>query len=209
MYWLICGLGNPGAEYAGTRHNAGFEVLDILGHRFEVSWAKEKLGQTVSLRLKGRPVFLLKPETFMNQSGKAVRHYLDKLQLSPAHLLVITDDIALPVGTLRLRQQGSPGGHKGLASIQEHIGHGQWPRLRIGVGHNFLPGQQAKYVLSAPEPSEMPLYTATLDRAADAVLHVLTRGLPAAMNAFNGPIKMAPDSTSSHGISNSGRQQPE
>lgn len=209
MYYLICGLGNPGEQYAGTRHNAGFDVVDLMAGRFRAAWQKDKYGWTAPVRVKGRPVLLLKPDTYMNLSGKAVRYHLDKLGLSPPHLLVITDDIALPVGYLRLRMQGSSGGHNGLASIEEHLGTTAWPRLRIGVGHNFPKGQQAEYVLSRPSPEEEPLYKASLIRAAEAVVHALAVGLPAAMNRFNGPVKLEDHSKSNDALSHPGGQQSE
>lgn len=209
MHYLICGLGNPGEQYAGTRHNAGFDVADELAARFRAVWKKDKGGWTALARVKGRPVLLLKPDTFMNLSGKAVRYHLDKLGLSPPHLLVITDDIALPVGYLRLRMHGSGGGHNGLASIEEHLGTAAWPRLRIGVGNNFPKGRQAEYVLSRPTPEEEPLYKASLMRAADAVIHAVTVGFPAAMNRFNGPVKPEEPNKPDDPLSDSGRQQPE
>jgi PTH1 family peptidyl-tRNA hydrolase len=205
--YLVCGLGNPGEAYAGTRHNAGFEVVDLLAVRFRASWQKEKYGWTASVRVKGRPALLLKPDTYMNLSGKSVKYHLEKLSLSPSHLLVITDDIALPVGYLRLRMQGSSGGHNGLASVEEYLGTSVWPRLRIGVGNNFPKGRQADYVLSRPTPEEEPLYKASLLRAADAVVYALTVSLPAAMNRYNGPLRPEDSNKPDDTISDSGRQQ--
>ncbi|MCX7649130.1 MAG: aminoacyl-tRNA hydrolase [Flavobacteriales bacterium] len=205
--WLICGLGNPGAEYEGTRHNAGFDVLDILARRFGATFRTDSLGQTASVHIKGRPVMLLKPNTYMNESGKAVQYYLNRFSLPASHLLVISDDVALPVGTLRLRQHGSSGGHRGLASIEEYLGHRFWNRLRIGVGNNYPRGRQSEYVLSPPAEDELPRYKANLERAADAVVHVLTHSFPSAMNAFNGPLPPSPPATRNHGVPDTGGEQ--
>lgn len=209
MDWLICGLGNPGAEYQGTRHNAGFEVLDILARRFGATFNTDSLGDTASVRIKGRPVLLLKPNTYMNNSGKAVQYYLARHSLPASHLMVITDDVALPVGTLRLRPHGSSGGHRGLASIEDYLGHRFWNRVRIGVGNNYPRGRQSEYVLSPPYPDELPLYKANLERAADAVVHVVTHSFPAAMNAFNGPKPTSSPSIRNHGVPDTGREQPQ
>ena len=186
MEWLICGLGNPGPEYEKTRHNAGFEVVNIIAALFSALWEKKEMGWLATPRIKGRHVVLLKPDTYVNQSGRSVRYYLQKYNLTPSRLLVVTDDIALPVGSLRLRQFGSSGGHNGLSSIQDALNSNQWPRLRIGIDHNFLKGKQAEYVLSKPNSDELPLYEASLKRAAQAVICVLTQSLTAAMNQFNG-----------------------
>lgn len=145
----------------------------------------------------------------MNHSGKSVKYHLEKLGLSPAHLLVITDDIALPVGYLRLRMQGSSGGHNGLASVEEYLGTTAWPRLRIGVGKNFPKGRQAEYVLSRPTPEEELLYKASLLRAADAIVHALAVSVQAAMNRFNGPLRPEDLNKTDDTLSDSGRQQSE
>jgi len=146
MKYLITGLGNPGAQYLMTRHNIGFMVLDRLVGRENFSPAK--YGELYEHKSRGRTYLLLKPNTFMNLSGKAVQHHLKEHKLSPAQMLVITDDLALPFGTTRLRPSGSHGGHNGLRHISEILGTNEFPRLRIGIGDDFHKGKQVDYVLS-------------------------------------------------------------
>ena len=142
MKYLIVGLGNVGAEYEGTRHNAGFRVVDALAREAEVRWSLERRAYRTEFRLKGRTVVMIKPTTYMNLSGEAVRYWLQQEKVPRENLLVVVDDIALPVGTLRMKKQGSGGGHNGLGNIELLLGDTNYCRLRIGVGNNFSRGRQ-------------------------------------------------------------------
>jgi len=145
MKRLLVGLGNPGAEYARTRHNIGFQVLDALAG--EAEWTPTRHGERSQIKHRGRTLVLLKPNTYMNLSGKAVHYHLEAEKLGPDKLLIITDDLALPFGTLRLRGKGSDGGHNGLKHINQELGQSNYPRLRMGIGAEFSRGQQVDYVL--------------------------------------------------------------
>ena len=157
MKYLIVGLGNIGAEYADTRHNAGFDVLDALAGASNISFAAARYGAVAELKYKGRTLVLLKPSTYMNLSGKAVRYWMDAEKIAPENLLVISDDIALPFGTLRMRTKGSSGGHNGLKNISELLGREDYARIRFGIGGNFARGQQIDYVLGTWTDEERKL----------------------------------------------------
>ena len=183
---LIVGLGNPGSEYRETRHNAGFMVLDRLAQRLPKKNFEEIHGCS-SHYLKGtyagRPLFLQKPETFMNLSGEAVGPLMRKEEIGPDGWLVIYDDMDLEVGKLRIRGRGSCGGHNGIRSIIETTGTENFARIRVGIGHRT--GNGADYVLSPFEEDEKPVIDKVLDAAADAVILILRRGLSQAMNEYN------------------------
>ena len=147
MKYLIVGLGNIGAEYVGTRHNIGFEVLDALAGVSDISFTTVRYGDLAELRYRGRTLLLLKPSTYMNLSGKAVRYWMEAEKIAPENLLVVSDDIAIPFGQLRMRQQGSAGGHNGLKNIAELLGTEAFARMRFGVGGDFPRGHQVDYVL--------------------------------------------------------------
>ena len=149
MKYLIVGLGNIGAEYADTRHNIGFKVLDCLAEQSNIAFTTGRYGATAELRHKGRTLVLLKPSTYMNLSGKAVRYWMETEKIAPENLLVVVDDIALPFGTLRMRQKGSAGGHNGLKNITELLGTEEYTRIRFGIGGDFARGQQVDYVLGS------------------------------------------------------------
>ncbi len=146
--YLVVGLGNIGAEYAATRHNIGFMILDAWAQASNVVFESGRYGDQAVVHDKGREIHLLKPSTYMNLSGNAVRYWLQKLDIPQDHLLVICDDLNLPFGTLRLRKSGSDGGHNGLKNIQEVLENSDWARLRIGIGHDFAQGGQIDFVLS-------------------------------------------------------------
>ena len=148
MKFLIVGLGNPGFEYENTRHNIGFKVLDALAELSNTSFKEERHAKVTVVKNKGRSFYLVKPTTFMNLSGKAVNYWLQQYKIDYKNLLVITDDIALPFGALRLRGKGSDGGHNGLKDIQAVLGRSDYARLKFGVGNDFARGRQADYVLS-------------------------------------------------------------
>ena len=159
MKYLVAGLGNIGAEYADTRHNIGFRVLDALTEASNVSFKADRYGAVATLRHKGRTVILLKPSTYMNLSGKAVRYWMEQEKIPIENLLVVSDDIALPFGALRMRKKGSAGGHNGLKNIAELLGREDWARMRFGIGGDFPRGMQIDYVLgewSADERAAMP-----------------------------------------------------
>src|SRR5205823_2003227 len=180
---VIVGLGNPGRQYAGTRHNVGFDVVDCLAAGPGVTAFKERFG-ALTAEAMADGLLLLKPQTFMNLSGRSVRQVVDFYKLPLDDLLVVCDDFALPLGKLRIRAQGSHGGHNGLRSIQEHLGSAAYPRLRIGVG-----GPDAAaidHVLGKFKPGERAAIADAVSRAADAVLVWAHEGIGAAMNRFNG-----------------------
>jgi peptidyl-tRNA hydrolase, PTH1 family len=186
MKFLITGLGNPGADYRNTRHNIGFMVVDRLAERLGGTFASDRLGDTCTLRHKGKHILLLKPMTYMNLSGKAIRYHLQKHGIEQSNLLVVTDDIALPFGKIRIRAKGSGGGHNGLGNIQEVLGNENYARMRFGVGSEFSKGSQVDYVLSDFSPEEKTALPPLLDKMGDAILAFSTIGLERAMNLYNG-----------------------
>lgn len=196
MKYLIAGLGNVGAEYEGTRHNAGFMVLDALASASSAVFSVDRLGALATCRVKGRQLVLLKPSTYMNLSGKAVHYWLQKEKLGVEELLVVVDDLALPLGEVRLRAQGSAGGHNGLKDIQAKLGTSGFARLRVGVGHNFSRGQQIDYVLSKFAPEEQPLLAVAIEKAREAISLYATIGLERAMNVVNTKNKPQSDDSS-------------
>ena len=185
MKYLLVGLGNPGAEYVRTRHNIGFLALDALAAKSEVTFKADRLGDVARCKHRGRQLVLLKPSTFMNLSGKAVRHWLDSEKLGLDRLLVITDDIHLPFGTLRLRGKGSDGGHNGLKDIQTVMGSSAYPRLRFGVGADFGAGRQVDHVLGSFSTQEEAAMDERLDRVVELMHSFVFVGLQRTMSAFN------------------------
>ncbi|CAN5218492.1 aminoacyl-tRNA hydrolase [soil metagenome] len=185
MKYLIAGLGNIGSEYAHTRHNIGFDVLDYLVRKEGTAFRTDRHGDIAEIKHKGKTFYLLKPNTYMNLSGKAVRYWMQTLRVLPFDVLVVTDDIALPVAKLRMRKQGSDGGHNGLKSITEMLLTQDYPRLRIGVGSDFPKGRQAEYVLGKWKPDEEPLVQGAIEKAAEAILSFGAIGLERTMNVYN------------------------
>lgn len=185
MKYLIAGLGNIGSEYAETRHNIGFKVLDALAAASNAVFRTERYGDVAEMRFKGRTFLLLKPSTYMNNSGNAVRYWLRKEKVEPAELLVVLDDLALPLGTIRMRAKGNDGGHNGLKSIDACIGSNAYPRLRCGIGHDFRQGQQVDYVLGEWLPEEKETLRSVIGMASEAVLSFGTQGVERTMNLFN------------------------
>jgi len=183
---LIVGLGNPGAEYADTRHNIGFMVVDAIADRVDATLKHDK-GNTLAgwSRWRGRPFGLAKPQTFMNRSGTSVRGLMRHYSIALNDILVVYDDINLPVGKLRLRKQGSAGGHNGIQDIIDTVGSDVFPRLRIGVGSDFGRGQQANYVLSPFDAEDEEVVQQSIQQARDAALTFVTDGLTVAMNRYN------------------------
>ena len=185
MNFLVAGLGNIGAEYASTRHNSGFMVLDAWAQASNVSFMTERYGDIATVSYKGRKFYLLKPSTYMNLSGKAVRYWLGKLGLPLENLVVVCDDINLPFGTLRMRPGGSSGGHNGLEDITRKLESEQWTRIRVGIGNQFSRGHQVDYVLgdlSAEEKEAVPELAA---RIIQSIKDISTIGVARAMNTLN------------------------
>ena len=185
MKFLIVGLGNIGPEYALTRHNAGFMVLDRLAAQHGFSFAMTRLAYTAKWQHKGKQLFFIKPTTYMNLSGKAVLYYMKQENIPVENLLVITDDKDLPFGKLRLKPKGSPGGHNGLRSIDEVLSTQEYARLRVGIGNNFSKGRQVDFVLGEFPEDELIQLPAYLDRAGYAALTFCTMGIQLAMNNYN------------------------
>lgn len=184
--FLIVGLGNIGSKYDNTRHNIGFKILDELAAAKEVDFETEKLGDIASFRFKGRTFILLKPSTFMNLSGKAVKYWMQKEKVSIENLLIITDDLNIDFGTIRVKGKGSDGGHNGLKDIQEKLGTTKYPRFRFGVGNNYSKGRQVDYVLGEWSPEEESQLIERLPKSTEVVLSFGTQGLSNTMNSFNG-----------------------
>ena len=185
---LIVGLGNPGSKYEGTRHNIGFEVVDRLAQSWQLSWQQNRRFQGMfaeGFGPHGGKVFLLKPLTYMNRSGQSIRSVIDWYKLSLPSLLVIYDDLDLPLGRLRLRLSGSAGGHKGIESTISHLGSQQFPRLRLGIGQPGLKGETISYVLSRFAPDEIPLVSEVVQLAVEVVEKGLDQGLEKAMSLYN------------------------
>ena len=187
MKFLIVGLGNPGAEYQDNRHNIGFMAVDELAARKEKTFESTRHGYSCTIKHKGRTLILLKPTTYMNLSGKAVRYHLTQNKIPVKNLMVITDDIALPFGKIRIRPKGSHGGHNGLRNIEEVLGNAAYPRLRFGVGNDFPKGAQVNYVLADFPNEEMKALDETyLSKMADAALAFSTMTIDRTMSAYNG-----------------------
>lgn len=182
--YLICGLGNPGAEYAGTRHNTGFMVLDAFAKASNVVFEDKRYGFVAETSVKGRKVFLLKPTTFMNLSGNAVRYWLNKENIDQKRLLVISDDVALPLGQFRLKASGSNGGHNGLGHIIQLIGQ-DFPRLRIGIGNDYPRGGQIDWVLGKYSEDDLKTLQPTIDTSADIIKSFVLHGIDETMNQYN------------------------
>ena len=179
---LLVGLGNPGRDYAGTRHNVGFMIADRLALKSHAEFRTEKSWKAAVA--KSGDLLLCKPLTYMNLSGESVRAVCDFYKIAPSEMLVVLDDTALPLGRLRLRPDGSAGGHNGLKSIIEHLGTPSFPRLRVGIGA-AEPGDAIGHVLGRFSPDEKPALEESLDRAEAAIAFAQERGIEAAMNAFN------------------------
>lgn len=184
--FLIAGLGNPGAEYVNTRHNIGFKILDRIVQQENLSWETAKLGQVAEYKLKGRTLILLKPNTYMNLSGKAVKYWLDKENIPKENLLVVTDDLNIPFGTIRIKAKGSDGGHNGLKNIQLILNSADYPRFRFGITDAFKKGQQVNYVLGEWSEEEKTTLSERLDKSADAVREFALSGIANTMSAYNG-----------------------
>ena len=184
--FLIVGLGNIGPKYANTRHNIGFKILDFFANKKELTFESKKLGDVAVYKLKGRSFILLKPSTFMNLSGKAVRYWLEKEKIPVANLLVVTDDLNLKFGAFRIKTKGSDGGHNGLKDTQLILNTNQYNRFRFGIGDSFSQGRQVDYVLGEWIKEEEELLPERLEKAVEAIVSFGLAGITNTMNSFNG-----------------------
>ncbi len=185
MKYLVVGLGNIGSEYVDTRHNIGFSVLDELAKQENLKFENLRYGAVTNYKFKGKNLILLKPSTYMNLSGKAIRYWMQQEKILPENLLVIVDDLALPFGSIRMRQKGSDAGHNGLKNIQDIFGHNNYSRIRFGIGDNYSRGKQIDYVLgrwSDGEFAELPLL---MDHAIKMIKGFVTIGASKTMNQYN------------------------
>ena len=191
MNYLVVGLGNIGAEYANTRHNMGFMVLDAWAQASNISFETGRYGSTATISFKGRKFHLLKPSTYMNLSGKAVRYWMNELKIPVENIIIISDDLNIPFGTLRLRKNGSAGGHNGLTNITELIGTQEYARIRVGIGNDFGKGQQVGFVLGELSKEEKDRMAEISKRVIDGVKAWATIGVDRAMNTVNTKPKQA------------------
>jgi PTH1 family peptidyl-tRNA hydrolase len=184
--FLIVGLGNIGSEYANTRHNIGFKILDYIANQEGISFHTVKLGEVAELKIKGRTLLLLKPNTYMNLSGKAVKYWLEKENIEKENMLVITDDLNLAFGTIRIKTKGSDGGHNGLKNIQLLLNSTEYPRFRFGISDAFKKGQQVNYVLGEWDTEEKEKLKERLEISSEIVKSFALAGLSNTMNIYNG-----------------------
>ena len=184
--FLIVGLGNIGSEYANTRHNIGFKVLDYIANQEGILFQTQKLGDVAELKIKGRTLLLLKPNTYMNLRGKAVKYWLEKEKIEKENLLVITDDLNLAFGTIRIKTKGTDGGHNGLKNIQLLLNSSEYPRFRFGISDAFKKGKQVDYVLGEWDETEKEQLKERLALSAEIVKSFALAGLNTTMNTFNG-----------------------
>jgi len=185
MKYLITGLGNPGPDYVKTRHNIGFLVLERFAEKYNLGFSGSNFGEVASGRVKNKQAVLLKPDTFMNLSGKAVRFWMQKENIPLEQILIVTDDLALPFGKLRMRTKGSDGGHNGLKSVQNLLNNQNYPRLRFGIGKTFSPGEQIDYVLGNWSAEESKTLQERIDLSVDAITSFILEGSSIAMNKYN------------------------
>lgn len=184
--FLLVGLGNKGEKYVETRHNAGFLVLDELAKKFDVNFEPNRFGDMAKFKNKGRTFILLKPDTYMNLSGKAVKFWVNHEKIPLENLLIIGDDIALPFGSIRLKGKGGAAGHNGFENVQQLLGTAQYPRLRFGIGNDFSKGGQVDYVLGNWTDDEWEQLPPRIEKAAEACLAFGMQGLGLTMTQFNG-----------------------
>ena len=185
MKYLIVGLGNIGSEYENTRHNIGFKILDSLANDSGVFFSTNRLAATPTIKHKGRTFLLAKPSTFMNLSGKAVNYWMQEEKIALSNVLILTDDIALPFGVIRIKEKGSDGGHNGLKNITQLLGRNDYPRLRFGIGSEFNPGKQINYVLSDWHKEEQTQIQERIDHAKKMIFAFGTIGAGRTMSEYN------------------------
>ncbi|HLP14275.1 MAG TPA: aminoacyl-tRNA hydrolase [Flavobacteriales bacterium] len=185
MKFLIAGLGNIGAEYENTRHNIGFKIADALAAKHNASFTSDRYAHVSEFKIKNKQLVLIKPTTFMNLSGNAVRYWMQKEKIEAQNILVVIDELALPFGTIRLKGSGSDGGHNGLKNIQELLQSQNYPRLRFGIAAEFSKGKQVDYVLGEWNAEEKKTLAEKIDRSVKAIETFCLAGLSNAMNEFN------------------------
>ncbi|RPD38985.1 aminoacyl-tRNA hydrolase [Chitinophaga barathri] len=185
MKYLIVGLGNIGTDYHHTRHNIGFDVADAFAAKHGALFRSDRLADVAEIKWKGRILVVIKPTTYMNLSGKAVKYWMDKEKIPVENTLVILDELALPLEAIRLRPGGSDAGHNGLKSIQESIGTNQYPRLRFGIGNDFPKGRQVDYVLGRWTAKEEPVVQQKIDKCTEVIESFASIGLQRSMNNYN------------------------
>ena len=183
--YLIVGLGNAEQQYAGTRHNYGFEVVNAVATNLKATFSVDRLAYVARATYKGRTLVLVMPTTYMNLSGKAVKYWLNAGEIAPDHCMVICDDRDLPLGSFKIKPKGGGGSHNGLNNIIEQLGHSNFPRLRCGIGKDFAMGYQVDYVLGRFSSEELKLVDPCIERAVEAVKSFVTAGLQHTMNQFN------------------------
>jgi PTH1 family peptidyl-tRNA hydrolase len=183
--FLIVGLGNIGDEYAGTRHNVGFDVADAFADKHEALFVQDRLAAVAKFRLKGKQVVLIKPSTFMNLSGKAVKYWMNKEEIALTNVLIIVDEVALPINKIRLRPSGSSAGHNGLKSIEESLETRDYARLRIGIGNTYPKGMQSEYVLGKWTNNERLAMNLKVSKTVEIVETFILAGIDTAMNQYN------------------------
>ena len=184
--FLIVGLGNIGAEYVNTRHNIGFKILDFFARKESVSFQTAKLGDIAEYKIKGRTLILLKPNTYMNLSGKALKYWMEKENIAKENVLIITDDLNLAFGTIRIKTKGTDGGHNGLKNIQILLNTSEYPRFRFGISDEFKKGQQVNYVLGEWNEEEKAKLIERLELSSEIITSFALAGLSNTMNTFNG-----------------------
>jgi PTH1 family peptidyl-tRNA hydrolase len=185
MKYLLAGLGNVGNEYAHTRHNIGFDIVNAFVQKHGGSFSNNRLAYLAEVKWKGKKLVCICPTTFMNLSGMAVKYWLDKEKIGIENLLVITDDVALPLNKMRLKPTGSDGGHNGLRNIEAVLGTREYPRLRFGVGNEYPKGMQADYVLGKWKKTEEPLVKLKIDKAVEIIENYIAKGISLTMNEVN------------------------
>lgn len=185
MKYLIAGLGNIGEEYRNTRHNIGFDVADAFVAHHKTTFHNDRLADVAECKWKGKTFIVIKPTTYMNLSGRALKYWMDKEKIPVENLLVIVDELALPLDVIRLRPGGSDAGHNGLKSIQESLGTNQYPRLRFGIGNNFPKGRQVEFVLGKWKNTEMPVVQEKIDKCSEIIESFASIGLARTMNEYN------------------------
>jgi len=183
--FLIVGIGNIGPEYAGTRHNIGFDIADALVQKNAGHFVLERLAAVAEIKWKGDVLICIKPTTYVNLSGKAIKYWMDKKKIAVEQTLVVADDIALPITKLRLRPAGSDAGHNGLKSVQEALNTTAYPRLRFGVGNDFPKGRQVDYVLGRWDLNELPLIKLKIEKSVELIESFVKMGIEWTMNQYN------------------------
>lgn len=183
--YLLVGLGNIGPEYAGTRHNIGFDIADAIAHKHGAIFHTDRLVEIAQFKWRGKILILIKPTTYMNLSGKAVKYWMDKEKIELENVLIMVDDIALPLNKIRLRPSGSDAGHNGLTSIQEYLTTDKYPKLRFGIGNNYPKGGQSDFVLGRWTEQERPLVKLKTEKCVEVVESFVTRGIAQTMTDWN------------------------